>query len=138
MSLLGSILGSVLGGQQQQAQNPLLSIAMSLLANNGQQGGLQGLMGAFNQAGLGPVLQSWIGSGQNMPISGDQLQQVLGSGALGDIARQLGMSQGEASNQLSALLPELVDKLTPQGQAPQGGLGNANDIMGLLGQLMKK
>ncbi len=138
MSLLGSILGSVLGGQQQQAQNPLLSIAMSLLANNGQQGGLQGLMGAFNQAGLGPVLQSWIGSGQNMPISGDQLQQVLGSGALGDIARQLGMSQGDASNQLSALLPELVDKLTPQGQAPQGGLGNANDIMGLLGQLMKK
>jgi uncharacterized protein YidB (DUF937 family) len=138
MSLLGSILGSVLGGQQQQAQNPLLSIAMSLLANNSQQGGLQGLMGAFNQAGLGPVLQSWIGSGQNMPISGDQLQQVLGSGAIGDIARQLGMSQGDASSQLSALLPELVDKLTPQGQAPQGGLGNATDIMGLLGKMMQK
>ncbi len=139
MSLLGSILGSVLGGQQQQqAQNPLLNIAMSMLSNGGQQGGLQGLMGAFTQAGLGPILQSWIGSGQNMPISGDQLQQVLGSGAIGDIAKQLGLSQGDASNQLSALLPELIDKLTPHGQAPQAGLGSTNDIMGMLGQLMQK
>jgi uncharacterized protein YidB (DUF937 family) len=139
MSLLGSILGGVLGGQQQQqAQNPLLNIALSMLSNGGQQGGLQGLMGAFTQAGLGPILQSWISSGQNMPISGDQLQQVLGSGAIGDIAKQLGVSHGDASNQLSALLPELIDKLTPHGQAPQAGLGNANDIMGMLGQLMQK
>ena len=139
MSLLGSLLGSVLsGGQQQQAQNPLLNIALSLLSNSGQQGGLQGLMGAFNQAGMGNVLQSWIGTGQNMPISGEQLQQILGSGALGDIAKQLGLSQGDASNQLAGLLPELIDKLTPQGQAPQTGLGNANDILGMLGKMMQK
>jgi uncharacterized protein YidB (DUF937 family) len=137
MNLLGSLLGSVLGGGQQQ-QNPLLNIALSMLSNGGQQGGLGGLMGAFNQAGLGNILQSWVGSGQNLPISADQLQQVLGSGALGDIAKQLGMSQGEAGNQLAQLLPDLVDKLTPQGQAPQGGLGNATDMLGMLGQLMQK
>jgi uncharacterized protein YidB (DUF937 family) len=139
MNILGTILGSVLGGgQQQQQQNPLLNIALSMLSNGGQQGGLQGLIGQFTQAGLGNVVNSWIGTGQNMPVSADQLQQVLGSGQLGQIAQQLGLSQGEASTQLAGLLPDLIDKLTPHGQAPQAGLGNSDAIMGMLGKLMQQ
>jgi uncharacterized protein YidB (DUF937 family) len=137
MSLLGSVLGAVMGGGAQQ-QNPLLNIALGMLSNNTQGGnGLAGLLGQFQQGGLGHVADSWIGHGENLPVSGDQLQQILGSGQIGQIAQQLGLSHGDASNQLAALLPSLVDKLTPHGQAPQAGLGNADAMMSMLKGLMK-
>jgi uncharacterized protein YidB (DUF937 family) len=138
MSLLTSVLGAVMGGGAQQ-QNPLLNIALSMLSNNQQGGnGLAGLLGQFQQGGMGNVMESWIGKGQNMPISGDQLQNILGSGQIGQIAQQLGLSNGDASNQLAQLLPNLVDQLTPNGQAPAGGLGNADAMMSMLQSFMKK
>jgi uncharacterized protein YidB (DUF937 family) len=138
MSLLTSVLGAVMGGQQQQ--NPLLNIALSMLSNNQQGGGsgLAGLLGQFQQAGLGHVADSWIGKGQNMPISGDQLQQILGSGQIGQIAQQLGLSNDQASGQLADLLPSLIDKLTPHGEAPQGGLGDSDAMMKMLQGFMQK
>jgi uncharacterized protein YidB (DUF937 family) len=144
--VLGQVIGSALGGGQQQ-QNPMLNIVLGMLANGqgGQQGGATGAMGGlgglisqFQNAGLGNAMSSWIGSGENMPISGDQLQSVLGSDAIGKIAQQLGVSQGDAAGQLSSMLPEIINHLTPNGQAPQGGLGSADDIMGMLGGLLKK
>ena len=92
----------------------------------------------FNQAGLGDVAKSWVGTGENMPISAEQLSQVLGSGAIGDIASKLGVEPGAAAGQLSEMLPGLIDKLTPNGEAPAGGLGNAGDLMGMLGGLLAK
>ena len=152
MSLLTSILGSVLngaagGGGQQQAQNPLLNIALGMLSNGIQGGGAQGggaanglagLLGAFQQGGLGHVAESWIGNGQNLPISGDQLSQILGSGQLGQIAQQLGISPSQASGQLAEILPGLVDKLTPQGHAPAGGLGDIGAMLSMLQGAMKR
>src|SRR5512137_777745 len=92
--LLGSVLGGMLGGsaqaQGQPQQSPLLQIALQLLQ---QQGGLEGILGKFQQAGYADEAQSWVSTGENKPISGDALQEVLGQGQLGDIARQLGMSQ---------------------------------------------
>jgi uncharacterized protein YidB (DUF937 family) len=75
MSMLGNILGSVLSsmGQQGGGMGALASAAGSLLANDGEHGGLGGLIGKFQQAGLGDIVGSWVGSGQNMPISADQL-----------------------------------------------------------------
>jgi uncharacterized protein YidB (DUF937 family) len=140
--VLGNVLGSVMGGGQQQQANPMLNIVLGMLANNsGQQGGgggLGGMLQQFQQAGMGDVIGSWIGKGDNLPISADQLQSVLGSGALGDIAKQLGMSQGETAGQLSQILPDIINQLTPNGEAPEGGLGSAGDIMGMLGGLMKR
>jgi uncharacterized protein YidB (DUF937 family) len=137
MSLLTSILGAVMGGQQQQ--NPLLNIALSMLSNNQQGGnGLAGLLGQFQQAGLGNVAQSWIGKGENLPISGDQLQQILGSGQIGQIAQQLGLSNDQASGQLADLLPGLIDKLTPHGEAPQQGLGDSDAMMKMLQGFLQK
>jgi uncharacterized protein YidB (DUF937 family) len=137
MSLLNSILGAVMGGQQQQ--NPLLNIALSMLSNNQQGGnGLAGLLGQFQQAGLGNIAQSWIGKGENLPISGDQLQQILGSGQIGQIAQQLGLSNEQTSGQLADLLPGLIDKLTPHGEAPQQGLGDSDAIMKMLQGFMQK
>jgi uncharacterized protein YidB (DUF937 family) len=141
MSLMNSVLGALggaLGGQQSQGANPLLQVAMSMLAGGGQgqgQGagaGLGGLIEAFQRNGMGEQVQSWIGTGQNMPISGEQLQQALGGDQLGNIAQQLGMSQGDASSGLASLLPQLIDQLTPQGNVPQGGL-DLGSLMKMLG-----
>ena len=109
-----------------------------MLSNDGGQGGLGGLMAKFQQAGLGDVVGSWVGSGQNQPVSGDQLTDVLGADAMAGLADKLGVSQGDAAGQLSNILPGLIDKLTPNGTAPEGGLGNAGDLMGMLGGLLQR
>jgi uncharacterized protein YidB (DUF937 family) len=140
MSMFGNILGSVLNGISQQGgtAGAIASVAGSLLANDGDHGGLGGLVGKFEQAGLGNVVSSWIGSGQNLPISADQLQSVLGSDAVAGIAAKLGINPADAMGQLSTMLPGLVDKLTPNGQAPTGGFGNMGDLAGMLGGLLAK
>ena len=153
MSLFESMLGSVMGGQQRAgasgsglgslismvANNPqLIQAVIAMLSNDGGQGGLGGLIAKFQQAGLGNVVGSWVGSGQNQPVSSDQLTDVLGSDTMAELAEKLGTSQGDAAGQLSDILPDLIDRLTPQGQAPAGGLGNADDLMGMLGGLLQK
>ena len=148
MSLLDSVIGA-LANSQPGVQPPaagatqgtpgsvLLSTVIAMLAN-GQHaqgagvGGLGDLIGRFTQGGMGDVIGSWIGHGQNAPISADQLSNVLGSDAIDQIAAQLGLSHGETANQLSQILPEAVDRLTPQGQVPDAGLGDVGDILAQL------
>ena len=138
MGLLDSVLGMVTGGQGGGGGNAaLINVVVGMLANSAQGGsggggGLGDLIGKFQQAGMGDVVGSWIGSGQNAPISGDQLHNVLGSDTISSIAQQLGLSHGDAAGQLAQMLPQVLDKLTPSGQAPAGGLG---DIGSLLKQL---
>jgi uncharacterized protein YidB (DUF937 family) len=107
----------------------------------GGLGGLAGLVEQFSRAGLGDVVGSWVGRGQNLPISPDQLGQVLGGERIGAMAGQLGMDQGDLLGQLSQMLPQVVDRLTPEGQVPQGDLAGAlgsNDLDRLLGGLMSR
>jgi uncharacterized protein YidB (DUF937 family) len=136
MGLFDSVLGAV--ASQMQQQGGMASVLGGLLANNSEAGGLSGLTDKFNQAGLGEILSSWIGSGENLNISAEQISSVLGSDAISSIASQLGIDPAQASGQLSEMLPGLIDKLTPQGTAPQAGLGNRGDLMGLLGGLLQK
>ncbi len=121
MGLLDGVLGNLMGGQQSGGANPLLQIAMQLLQQQSQSSGgtLGGLMDAFQKAGMGEQLNSWIGTGQNIPATGDQMTQALGRDKIADIARQLGMSHGEVSGGLADMLPQLIDKITPDGQLPQ-------------------
>jgi uncharacterized protein YidB (DUF937 family) len=107
----------------------LLQAALSMLANNGQTGGLSGLVERFQEAGLGNTVSSWIGTGQNVPITGAQVQQALGEGQLQQISEESGLPQNEAADSLSEMLPNLVDKLTPAGHIPQGGLGNMSSLL---------
>jgi uncharacterized protein YidB (DUF937 family) len=107
----------------------LLQAALSMLANNGQTGGLSGLVERFQEAGLGNAVSSWIGTGQNVPITGAQVQQALGEGQLQQISEESGLPQNEAADSLSEILPNLVDKLTPAGHIPQGGLGNMSSLL---------
>ncbi len=130
---LGGLIGGLMGGGQQGGTSPLASILGSLLANNGASGGLGGLTQAFQKNGMGDVLGSWIGSGQNTPISADALGKVLGPDVLSKISAQAGgVSQGDLLSQLSQILPGVVDKMTPNGQAPQGGFGDIASILGAL------
>ena len=136
MGLLDSVMGAVMG--QVQQQGGVAAVLGELLANDGQGGGLRGLVEKFNEAGLGEVVGSWIGKGDNLPVSAEQLKEVLGGDLLGKLAGQLGVDPALASGQLADLLPGLVDKLTPQGVAPENGLGDAGDLMGMLGGLLQK
>ncbi len=114
--LAGSLLSGATGGTQQQAgQNPLLQEAMSLIQQNG---GLPGLLSKFQQSGLGAHAESWVSSGANLPISADQLHQVLGSDAVASIASKLGMDHAQVSGGLAQLLPQLVNQMTPNGSVP--------------------
>jgi len=134
--MLEQLLKSALQGMagNSSGSSPLLQIAAAMLNNGGQFGGLQGLIQQFQNAGLGGHIDSWISSGQNLPISPEQLTQVLGSGKLQQMAQQAGMDPQTVSAGLSQLLPQMIDKLTPHGQAPSGGL---DDVMGMLGRLMR-
>ena len=64
--------------------------------------------------------------------------EQIEKGAIGDIAAKLGVGQGEAGGMLAQMLPGLIDQLTPQGQAPEGGLGGTADLMGMLGKMLQK
>jgi len=112
MGMLDGLIGLMAGGTQ-QGQSPLVQTALQVIEQNG---GLPGIIGKFQQAGLGQQAGSWVGTGQNVPITADQLQQVLGSGQIGQIAQQLGLSHGETGNGLAQALPQIIDKLTPTGQ----------------------
>lgn len=114
MGLFDSLVGSVLSNLGNQADNPMLRSVASMLANH--EGGIDGLIQQFKDKGMGDVIGSWIGTGQNAPISADQLKDVLGEGKIAEIANSLGISHGDAAGQLSTALPQLIDKLTPNGQ----------------------
>jgi len=150
MGLLDSIAGAL--GQTQGGtaapQGDLLGAIVGMLAGKaggagsaGGLGGLAGLVEAFARNGLGHVADSWVGTGQNLPVSADQLTQVLGSERIAGMASQLGLDQGDLLGQLGHMLPQVVDKLTPQGQVPQGDLASqlgSLDLGGLLGGLLKR
>lgn len=128
-SIAGQVMGSLTGGAGNGLPNGMVQALMGLVQNT--EGGLPGLIASFEGKGLADVVQSWIGTGANLPISAEQIQSVLGGDALSGIASALGVSGGEASGQLAQFLPQIVDKLTPNGQLPEGG-----DLLGLVKGLL--
>ena len=126
MGLLDSLLGSVMGGmagggqaapgaQGAQGGSQMIQMALQMLQQNG---GIEGLLAKFQQAGMGQQAQSWIGTGQNLPISPDALSQIFGQGQLGKIAQQMGMSHEQVADGLAQALPGVVDHMTPTGEIP--------------------
>lgn len=106
-------VNSMLGG----SSNPLATGLLQMIHN--QPGGLPGLLQSFHDKGLGSLASSWVGTGQNLPITSDQIQHVLGSDQVKQLAAKAGISPDAAGAALSQLLPSLVDKLTPNGEMPQ-------------------
>jgi uncharacterized protein YidB (DUF937 family) len=116
MGLLDDLENKAVSSVMGSTTNPLASQLLQLIQQ--QPGGLSGLVQNFHDKGLGGLATSWVGTGQNLPISADQIQHVLGSAQVQQLAAKVGISPEAASSQLSQLLPTLVDKLTPNGQVP--------------------
>src|SRR4051812_27099542 len=86
-----------------------------------QVGGIDGLVHKFEQAGLGDVAKSWVGTGSNKSVSPDQVKDALGQQQLEQVANEAGVSTDEAAAGLSKVLPDAVDNVTPSGQVPSAG-----------------
>lgn len=97
-------------------QSPLLKAAIGLLQ---QQGGLPQLLTQLQSKGLGSQVASWVGTGANQPVSSEQLAGALGPSTLGAIATKVGLPSTEVSSGLASLLPQVIDKLTPNGAVPE-------------------
>ncbi|HAP38710.1 MAG TPA: hypothetical protein DCQ94_03020 [Nitrospira sp.] len=113
---LGQAAAGMMGSGNDQ--NPLMQAVVGLLGQQSAVGGLGGLIQAFQKNGLGEIVNSWVSTGKNLPISSQQIQQGLGGDLLKQLAAQAGLSPDAAGNQLASLLPGLVDKLTPDGKLP--------------------
>ena len=114
----------------------IASALMGLMSNGqgqSQAGGLSGLMSmvsGMQGSGNGDLMSiaaSWLGKGENAPISGGQLTQMLGSDKIAAFAQQLGLSQEQAVSGLQAAIPQVVDKASPYGALD---LGNMLDAVG--------
>lgn len=141
MSFLNSVLSAAASmalGKDQKEQASLLPALLQAL--NQYPGGINGLVDAFKQGGLGAVVASWMGQGQNLPVEPSQLEQVLGTGMLSDLAEKSGLNQSSVLNHLTNLLPMVVDKVfsgTGNGTAPAQLDTNAI-LSSVLGMLAKK
>lgn len=133
---LGSLLGGLLGGGQSGGAGGggnILGSLLGALMGGGGAGGAQAAGGAANnplggllemltKSGLVDQAQSWVGPGQNQPVSADQIKQALPNDTLQKVAEQSGVSTDEAAAQIAQVLPQAVDKLTPNGAVPSGSL----------------
>jgi uncharacterized protein YidB (DUF937 family) len=123
MGLLDQVVGAFAGGQSGGGNAQLIQTVLQLI-NNPQIGGLGGLLKTLEQGGLGEAAKSWVSTGQNLPVSADQIQSSLGGSLLPGLAAQLGVTPQEASGSLAQYLPQIIDHLTPNGQLPQQGQGD--------------
>ena len=128
MSLLDEVLREV-GGASGAASDPshhsLATELLGMLSDGGMSRGLGGLVDMFNQKGLGDVVSSWVSTGRNLPITPEQVQAVLGSAQVQALAARAGIDPAKASAVIAQILPHLVDKATPNGQMPAGGILDA-------------
>jgi uncharacterized protein YidB (DUF937 family) len=113
MGLFDSIKG-MLGSAEASAFPAMVN---TILAQT-QYHNLAGLVAALEKGGLGPQVQSWLGNGQNLPITADQLKAVLGNAQLQELARHAGLPVDEILNLMAQYLPDIVDKASPNGTLP--------------------
>ena len=135
MGLLNSLLGSLLGGLNNNQQSGLMSAVSGLVTGSG---GIGGLMQKFSGAGLGDLMKGWVSNGPNPPATAQHIEQVFGADQLQQIASQTGIDPSQISGHIAQILPQLVDKLTPHGQPVEGGVlqgGLASLLQGGLGKL---
>ncbi|MBJ9964845.1 YidB family protein [Burkholderia seminalis] len=130
LDIVGGLIGGQAGGNSQSA---LITTALEFI--NNQPGGLNGLIEKFKAGGAGDIIGSWVGNGENQPISPDTLQNVLGSDVVGSLASKVGIDPSQASSILAQVLPHVVNGATPNGEVPAGGQVDTSNVLGTLTQL---
>lgn len=129
MGLFDSLAGAVLskaGGDK----GAMVQVAMDLF---NQHGGLEGVIKKFKASGLTEQVESWISQGENLSVSAEQILQVLGSQTIANIAARLSMDADDISSKIAEYLPQLIDKMTPNGKVD----ANANSVMSAILSMMK-
>ncbi|WP_407174968.1 YidB family protein [Bradyrhizobium sp. STM 3562] len=96
----------------------VLPVVMSEVFGSGGQGGLNAIIAKLQQAGFGEQVKSWIGTGQNLPITADQIRQVLGNDTVRQIAAKYNIPIDQVSEVLAHQLPVAVDRASPDGKLP--------------------
>ncbi|MGH6849613.1 MAG: YidB family protein [Methylocella sp.] len=108
MGVFDGILGGVFGAGATTLLNNFIE----------QQGGLQNIASQFQKNGFGDTMKSWISQGQNLPITADQIQRVLGSGTVKELAAKMGLPADKIAELLAQHLPQAIDQATPDGKLP--------------------
>ena len=127
MDLMDTIKSALDGGEG-SGKPDLMSVITGLIGG----GGLNGLIKMFTEKGLGDIVSSWVGKGDNTPVTPEQVKDVFGENGIDEIATKTGMDKDEVTGQLSDLLPKAVDKVTPEGKVPEEGPdpGKITDLLG--------
>jgi uncharacterized protein YidB (DUF937 family) len=128
MGLLDSVAGAVLG-KLGGSQGGMAQIALDMF---NQHGGIGGVLDKFKAGGLGDAAASWVGKGENIPVSADQISSVLGSGAIADMAAKFGISPETLSAQIAEHLPTVIDKMTPDGEVAADSGNLLSTVLGML------
>ena len=110
MGMFDGLLGGIVGAG-------MVSVVNDIVAKHG---GVQGVVNEFERNGLGATVKSWVGTGPNQPISPDDVQRTLGPDLLQQLSAKSGLSVSELAQKLSHVLPQAVDKMTPDGAIPKG------------------
>lgn len=121
MGMFDDLAGKAMGMLGGVGQSGMLSQVSQLFAG-GDSGGIDGLLETLKSKGLGDVVSSWVGKGENLPVSADQLKDALGGDLLEKLAAKTGSTSDDIASKMSEYLPGIVDKLTPDGEMPEGGL----------------
>jgi uncharacterized protein YidB (DUF937 family) len=108
MGLFDGVIGGVVGAG-------MMSVVSGVIEKHG---GVQGIVSQFEKNGLGDTVKSWVGTGANKPVSADQVQQTLGATTLEQLAAKAGISVPELAQKLAQVLPQAIDKMTPNGVVP--------------------
>jgi len=130
--IVGQLLGNFLGGERQGQSGGLVAILQQVMASNG--GGVSALVSRFEAAGLGSQAQSWVGTGQNQPVTPEQIDQVFPAEQIQGWAEQAGTTPDKLRAVLAEALPHAIDHATPGGQVPPADA--MPDLSGLLTRLM--
>jgi len=123
-SIAGAVLGKI-GGEQ-------AGMAQAAIEMFNQNGGIDGLLDKFKAGGLAEQAASWVGKGENLPISAEQISSVLGNGAIADLAAKFGISPETLSAQIAQHLPSIIDKLTPNGEVEGNSSNVLSTVLGML------
>jgi uncharacterized protein YidB (DUF937 family) len=109
VGLFDGLLGGIVGAGMVSVVNGILE----------QHGGVQGVVNEFEKNGLGATVRSWVGTGPNQPVSPDDVHKVLGPDLLQQLAAKSGLSVQDLAQRLAQVLPDAVDKMTPDGSIPK-------------------
>ena len=129
MGLLDSISGAVLGKVFGDQPSGMAQVAAEMFTKNG---GLGGILEKFKSGGMADQAASWVGKGENLPVSAEQISNILGDGAIADMAAKFGLTPETLSAQIAQYLPSMVDKLTPDGEVTEQSGGLLSSVLGML------